>query len=96
MHSTEEIKGALQSKKQELQDKYKIKTIAIFGSYARGEQKKESDLDVMVEFYEPLGLEFIDLANELEEIVGTRVDLVSKSGVKPKYFAVLSQDLIYV
>lgn len=96
MSSTEEIKLAIKNEKRALQHKYKIKTIAIFGSYARGEQRKDSDVDVMVEFSEPLGLAFIDLAVELEKIIGNKVDLVSKSAIKPKYFAFVSKDLIYV
>lgn len=96
MNSTDKIKLAILNKKSDLQKKYKIKTIAIFGSYARGEQNKNSDVDLMVEFSEPLGLEFIDLAVELEAIIGNKVDLVSRAGIKPKYFKSLSNDLIYV
>ncbi|NPA62629.1 MAG: nucleotidyltransferase, partial [Methanococci archaeon] len=47
--------------KKELKEKYKVKSIAIFGSYARGEQKETSDIDIMVEFYEPIGLKIVDL-----------------------------------
>lgn len=94
--NTNEIKSAIGNKKIDLQKKYKIKTIAIFGSYARGEQKEDSDVDLMVEFNEPIGLEFIDLADDLENIVGHKVDLVSKSAIKAKYFRFVEKDLIYV
>ena len=49
--------------------------MAIFGSYARGEQRMDSDVDVLVEFNAPIGMRFIDLANDLETILQTKVDL---------------------
>ena len=70
--------------------------LAIFGSYARGEQKKNSDVDILVEFNKPIGIEFIDLAEELERILKIKVDLVSKNGVKSRYFKEIEDELIYV
>ncbi|MEI9946223.1 MAG: nucleotidyltransferase family protein [Chitinophagaceae bacterium] len=68
----------------------------VFGSYARGEATEKSDVDVMVDFSEPVGLAFVDLADELERLLRMKVDLVSRGGIKPKYFAVIEPDLIYV
>ena len=96
MTSTEAITSAIKKQKNNLQSKYKIKNIAIFGSYARGEQVEGSDVDLLVEFSEPIGLEFIDLATDLEKIVQNKVDLVSKAAIKPKYFKFVEKDLIYV
>ncbi len=79
-----------------LYEKYPIKTIAIFGSYARKEQTEMSDLDLLVEFKERIGVRFIDLADEIEGITGERVDLVSRKGIKEKYFQAIQTDLIYV
>ena len=73
-----------------------IKSLAIFGSYARKEQGPKSDLDLMVEFHSRVGSEFIELADELEEILGMKVDLVSRKGVKERYFERIKEDLIYV
>lgn len=70
--------------------------MAIFGSYAREEQTKNSDLDIIVEFNDKIGIRFIDLAEELEKIVGLKVDLVSKKGVKEKYLQEIKSELIYV
>ncbi len=50
----------------------------------------------MVDFSEPVGLAFVDLADELERLLRMKVDLVSRGGIKPKYFAVIEPDLIYV
>jgi hypothetical protein len=66
-------------------EKYKVKTIGVFGSYVRGEQKKKSDVDVLVEFHEPISLlEFVALERELSERIGKKVDLVMKTVLKPR------------
>ena len=73
-----------------------LKSLAIFGSYSRGDQKESSDIDILVEFNGKIGLKFIDLADEIERLLGKHVDLVSKNGVKKKYFESINADLIYV
>ena len=82
--------------KQKLFSEYPIKSLAIFGSYARREQKEESDLDILVEFNDKIGVRFIDLAEELEKLIGFKVDLVSRKGVKDKYYQRIQSDLTYV
>jgi|JI81BgreenRNA_FD_contig_101_584667_length_8985_multi_3_in_0_out_0_1 hypothetical protein len=91
-----DIKTKLQDQKKGLFEKYPIKSLAIFGSFARNEQKLTSDLDLMVEFHSRVGSEFIELADELEEILGIKVDLVSKKGIKERYFERKKDDLIYI
>lgn len=61
-----------------------------------GGAKPASDIDILVEFQRPIGLAFVDLVDELEKILHHRVDLVSKSGIKPKYFQQAKKDLRYV
>ncbi len=70
--------------------------MAIFGSYARGEETEDSDVDLLVEFTGPMGFRYVDLAEELEALLGKKVDLVSKKGVKPKYYKAIKDDLIRV
>ena len=70
--------------------------MAIFGSYSREENTEDSDLDILVEFNDKIGIRFIDLADEIEEIVGLKVDLVSRNGIKDRYFKAIDPDLIYV
>ena len=70
--------------------------MAIFGSYSRKEQNDSSDLDILVEFSDKIGIRFVDLADDLENIIGIKVDLVSKKGVKSKYLKSIDSDLIYV
>jgi hypothetical protein len=91
-----EIKNTLSTHKQHLVDKYGLKFIAVFGSYGRGEQTLNSDVDILVDFDKPIGIEFIDLANELENILNCKIDLVSKNGIKPKYMKYIEEDLVYV
>ncbi|HPR30860.1 MAG TPA: nucleotidyltransferase family protein [Prolixibacteraceae bacterium] len=92
----EEIKDTLSSHKNKLFIDYPIKTMAIFGSFSRKEQNDSSDIDILVEFSGKIGIRFIDLADDLENILGSKVDLVSKKGVKENYLKSIGPDLIYV
>lgn len=96
MKTFDEIKNILKEHKEMLKEKYKVKEIAIFGSYARDEQDDKSDIDIMVEFEEPVGFEFIHLADFLEELLGAKVDLTTKDSIKPNRWKYIQQDLIYV
>jgi predicted nucleotidyltransferase len=82
--------------KKSLFQKYPIKELAIFGSYARNEQSPTSYLDLLVEFHSRVGSEFIELGDELEDLLGIKVDLVSKKGIKPRYLERIKEELIYV
>jgi len=96
MKTLRDIQLTLGKYKQHLFSKYPIKSLAIFGSYARREQNEESDLDIIVEFNDKIGLRFVDLAEELEQLIGFKVDLVSRKGIKDKYFQKIKSDLTYV
>lgn len=96
MKTLAQVTATLSSHKPQLTEKYHVKNMAVFGSFARNEQKKTSDLDILVEFKRPVGIEFIDLANYLEHLLKVKVDLVSKNGIKPKYFREIKNDLRYV
>ncbi len=96
MQSQSQVLASLQLALPLLQKKYPISRLALFGSYARNEQQANSDIDIMVEFSKPVGMEFIDLSFELEKMLGTKVDLVSRKAIKPKYFEALKKDLQYV
>ena len=87
MKTLEQIKSSLAKHKEELRQKYKIKEIGIFGSYVRGEQKKRSDIDILVEFEETADLsllDFIGIENYLSDVLGIKVDLVEKHALKPR------------
>jgi predicted nucleotidyltransferase len=84
MKSLEKIEKTLKEYKPSLKKKFKVKKIGIFGSYVRGEESKESDVDILVEFYESPGWEFFDLNEYLEEILDKKVDLVTIKALKPQ------------
>ena len=96
MRTLQDIKSALSNHKERLYQNYPIKSMAIFGSFSRREQTDSSDIDILVEFSDKIGIKFIDLAEELEKIVGFKVDLVSKKGIQEKYLRSIDSELIYV
>ena len=67
-----------------LADCYKVRSLGLFGSYVRAEQRRKSDLDILVEFHEaPSLLKFLELENRLSDLLGVKVDLVMKTALKP-------------
>jgi len=91
-----EMVQILQQHKEELFKRYPLKSMALFGSYSRGEETSESDVDLLVELNGPIGIRFLNLNYEIENLLHKKVDLVSKRGVKPLYLASIEPDLIYV
>ncbi len=83
--SLNDIKKILRQHKPELSKRWKVKYLGIFGSYVRGEAKKNSDLDLLVEIEDPKMslLRFIALENYLSDLLGIKVDLVEKQTLKP-------------
>lgn len=87
----------LRAHKAEIQKKYPVASLALFGSFARGEQNESSDIDLMVELKEPMGLDFIDLLEDIERLFPkNKIDLVSKKGILPQRWSYFSRDLVYV
>jgi len=82
--SLDEIKEVLNKHKEELKRRYGVKEIGIFGSFARGEEKDDSDVDILVEFDGPIGFfKFLELEEFLSNLISRKVDLVSKKALKP-------------
>ena len=80
-----------------LEEKYHVKTIEIFGSYARGEQSQKSDLDLMILFSQPYSLwEFLDVKEFLSKKLRLKVDLVPKDSIKPLLKEQITQEAIPV
>jgi hypothetical protein len=93
----DEIKKKINTQLPLLKDKYHIKNLGIFGSVARGEQKAGSDIDILVEFYYPIGFfDFVRLENSLSKILNQKVDLVSKKALKPAIKKDILKEVIYV
>ena len=97
MNTLKEIEEILKSHKDEMATRYHVKEIGIFGSYVRGENVKNSDLDVLVEFSTPVSLfEFIDLEEYITGLIGIKVDLVSKKGLKPRIGKNVLSEVVYI
>ncbi|MCK9186339.1 nucleotidyltransferase family protein [Candidatus Gracilibacteria bacterium] len=79
-----------------LQGQFKVNKIAIFGSTARGSNRKDSDIDIMVELSESISFfEFIKLENYLSELLGKKVDLTTKKALKPTIKKEVLKEAIY-
>ena len=90
------IKSVLATLKPDLEKAFHVKSIGIFGSAVRTDFTPESDIDLIVDFDQPIGISFIDLADFLEQKMQTKVDLVSRNGIKPQYFTAIENDIVYV
>ena len=96
MFTLEKIMQVLRQYKPELQRKYPISTLGVFGSYARGEATEKSDIDIAVEINGPMGLNFVQMADEIEGLFDTKVDVVPKRSIKPDYLPFVEKDIVYV
>jgi predicted nucleotidyltransferase len=96
MITKEEILRTLAKDKSELQKQFKVRKLELFGSYARGEQRSGSDLDILVEVDPSICLDFVTLAEKIEKLLGVNVDLVSSRSVTSKAMEFIEPELIYV
>ena len=77
--------AVLRKQRPDLVERYKVRTLGVFGSYIHNRQRFGSDLDVLVEFDDPPGLlKLIELENHLSDLLGVTVDLVTRDGLKPR------------
>ena len=95
MKTREDIEATLRKNIPFLKEKYNVDKIGIFGSYIRGEESKESDIDILVDFENPIGGEFIDLKEFLEEILNKKVDLVTVKALKPRLRENILKEVVY-
>ena len=83
-----------------LTTEYYVKKIGIFGSVAKGIIKEDSDLDIVVEFKKPIGFKFISFVEYLENLFGTKVDVITKAGIEnirvKEVAADIERNLLYV
>ena len=83
--SLEQVLELLRKQIPLLTERYGVESLEVFGSYVRSEQKKDSDLDILVTFKEdPSLLTYIAIENYLSDLLGVKVDLVMKDSLKPK------------
>ncbi len=92
-----EIINTLESLKEVIKTKYKAEIVGLFGSYVRGEQNKNSDIDILVKFDEDATLlDFMGLSNFLEDELGIRVDIVSQDAIKSEIRDSIMDEVIYI
>ena len=98
MKTLKEIKDILAAHEEEIRKKYGVVILGIFGSYARGEQNELSDIDILVKLEKPIGLKFFELGDEVENLLGVKVDLLTIKAVKqkPKLWKSIEGDIVYV
>ena len=82
MLTSEEVFDKLRKELSFLKREFKIKKIGVFGSFAKGIPKEESDIDIIVEFETSIGLAFMDLADYLENLFNRKVDILTPEGIK--------------
>ncbi|MEJ7610779.1 MAG: nucleotidyltransferase domain-containing protein [Ferruginibacter sp.] len=96
MNQLNSIKDKLTRLKPELAKRFYVNSIGLFGSVVRDDFNNSSDIDIIVDFTKPIGIEFVDLADFIESKLMKKVDLVSRNGVKTKYFNQIESEIIYV
>jgi uncharacterized protein len=97
--SVEEVKMILKDHKAEVMQKYRVREIGIFGSFVRGEQKRQSDVDILVEFHPrniPGLLKLIEMEIYLEKLLRKKVDVVIKSGIRPELKKGILKEVVYI
>jgi uncharacterized protein len=97
--SVEEVKAILKEHKAEVIQKYRVREMGIFGSFVRSEQKRRSDVDILVEFDPrniPGLIKLIEMEMYLEKLLGEKVDVVIKSGIRPELKKGILKEVIYI
>jgi len=97
MKNLDEIKVVLRQHHSELEGRFKVNNIGVFCSYVRGEQRKRSDVDLLVTFRGSVDfIKFIQLESHLSELLGVKVDLVTKGALKPYIGKRILEEVVYV
>jgi predicted nucleotidyltransferase len=91
------IKTILTQNKPIIKNRFFVKNIGLFGSCVRGEQTKNSDIDILVDFLKPISLfDFLELEEYLENKLGSKIDLVTKKALKPNIGKRIIKELVYI
>jgi predicted nucleotidyltransferase len=96
MKTKEEVLSILAKRKPELERHFPLRRLALFGSYARGDQRHDSDVDILVDVDPSIGLGFVSLAQAIEDALGLRVDLVSRRAITPTHWKVIEPEMLDV
>jgi predicted nucleotidyltransferase len=95
--SLEEIRGLIEQHRPELKRQFHVDKIGVFGSYARGDQKKRSDVDFLVSFDKAINyLELAGLKIYVEKITGLKSDVVPSHNLRPEFRENVYKEVIYI
>jgi len=83
----------IKNEKPHLTDTYNVKKIGLFGSFAKGKQTGKSDIDLVVEFKQPIGFKFLDLCDYLENKLGEKVDILTPAGIRGIRLKQIARDI---
>lgn len=94
----DEIIKIISFHRREIEETYGVRIVGIFGSFARGEDKETSDINILIDLKEPIGLKFFELADYLEKLLGRKVDIYTIKALKqkPLLWESVERDIIYV
>ena len=95
MLTLQNILQTLRKHMPELQKKYPVGRVGVFGSYSRGEATEKSDIDIAVEITGPMGLSFVAMADEIENLFGKKTDVIPLRSIKPQYLQYVQKDIVY-
>ncbi|MCB2205523.1 nucleotidyltransferase family protein [bacterium] len=90
-----QILELLRSSKDDLERRYSVRRIGLFGSVIRGEESAGSDIDIVVDMKHPTFDKYMDLKFHLERVIGREVDLVLLESIKPRLKSVISRETVY-
>jgi len=97
MKTLREIQNILQQAKPLLYEKYKVKALGIFGSYARHEEKPSSDVDILIDYTEAPDLfKMLELEEYLSQLIGIQADVVTINGLRPRPKERILKDAIFL
>jgi predicted nucleotidyltransferase len=99
VRNIDEAKAILKEHKAEVMQKYRVREIGIFGSFVRGEQKKRSDIDILVEFDSrniPGLIKLCEMERYLQKLLKKKVDVVEKSGIRPELKKGILKEVVYI
>lgn len=97
MKTVEEIRTSIQRHQDILAERYGVRVVGLFGSYVRGEQRRQSDLDLLADIVRPVSLlELVGAELYLSEVLGIKVDLVPKRDVRPELRETILKEAIEV
>ncbi len=83
--------------KEKIQGTYKVKKLGIFGSYVRGEQREDSDVDILVTFEEPVSLlKLVNFENYLQDLTGIKVDVIPERSIRPELRKNILNEVSYI